>query len=273
MSIHDYYKQAGRGYFYLAAVSALLFVVFLLLYFVLDQGPLEGLDGLVLLAVMALGFLIAGFVKRHRSVTPYPKGAVAESDQDLHTVSRVVIAPLIHLLREYRIFSLDGKQIAEVRDVVTGWRRYRSFILELLGIRMFFPKTMEVATEDGVIYRLEKNAGIHEVYELYTIEGTKIASYKMNVWNPLRTYATIHDRDGKQIGENDGGFSGQQFIVKDKEGSRLVELKHQGIPMEALELFSGVNGDLVDISQDQIDEELRPVFIIAPILVKLHFRK
>ncbi|ADH97662.1 hypothetical protein [Salisediminibacterium selenitireducens] len=273
MGIHDYYKQAGRAYFYLAAVSGLLFVVFFLLYFVLDQGPLAGLDGLILLGVMAVGFLITGFVKRNRSVTPYPKGAVADSDHDLHSVSRVVIAPLVHLLREYQIFSLDGKKIAEVRDVVTGWRRYRSFILELMGIRMFFPKTMEVATEDGVIYRLEKYGGFHEVYELYTIEGTQIASFRMNVWNPFRTYATIHDRDGKQIGENDGGLSGQRFIVKDQEGNRLVELKHQGIPMEALELFSGVNGDLVDISQDRIDEELRPVFIMAPILVKLHFRK
>lgn len=234
---------------------------------------MDQIYSMVTFAVMAIGFLIAGFVKKYRSKQDYAPPVNVAQSHDLHSVNRVVIAPLVHLLREYQVFAMDGQLIAEVRDLTDGWRRYAAYIQELAGIRMFFPKTLEVRNEQGAIYRLEKTGGIHEVYTLYSIEGTRLAVYKMNVFNPFKTYALIYDAEDALIGENDGGISGQQFKIKDASENTLIEMKHQGIPMEALELFSGIHGDLVDLNQNLIPDRLLPAFIIAPIIVKLHFRK
>ncbi|WP_069366432.1 hypothetical protein [Salisediminibacterium beveridgei] len=274
MGINHYYRRTGRAFFLLSIISGVSFVLFLLLYMVSDEGfTIDAMQGFLLLSVMTLGFLIAGFVKRHRAGQTYATPELIADEHDLHVVNRVVIAPVIHLLREYQVFALDGKRIAEVRDLARGWRRYAAYFLELIGIRMFFPKTLEVHNDKGAIYRLEKEAGIHEIYRLYSIEGTQLATYQMNVFNPFKTYALIYDASGNLIGENDGGISGQQFNIKDESDNTLIDMKYQGIPVEALELFSGINGDLVDLNHKRIPETLMPAFIIAPVIVKLHFRK
>ena len=274
MGVNQYYQRTGRAFFILSGVSGGFFILFLMIYIYSEDGfTLDSIEGLALLLLMTIGFLIAGFVKRHRSGESYDKPSLNLDQHDLHSVNRVVIAPVVHLLREYQVFALDGKRIAEVRDLAKGWRRYAAYFLELIGIRMFFPKTLEVQNDEGAVYRLTKDAGIHEVYRLYSIEGTQLATYKMNVFNPLKTYALIYDAKGELIGENDGGIGGRQFKIKDESGNPLIEMKYQGIPMEALELFSGINGDLVDLNQERIPEGLMPAFIIAPVIVKLHFRK
>lgn len=275
VGLNRYYDRTAIAYFILGFVFFLLFMMLLISRWLegitsLDQ---DSLPQYALTFLGGIGFIIAGYYKRKRSNTSYKRMLLNGNEKDLLTASRLLIVPHVHWLREFELFAMDGTSVASVREDVHGWKRITTLLMHLMGLRPFLKKKLIVENGRGLMFYMDKKAGIHEIYRIYDAKGCQRATFKMNVFNPLRQYAVIKDTDGHVLGENDGGFSGVHFKVKDTDGETVVNLKHKGIPMEALEMFAGTHGDIIDINQEALDGKDKIAFILAPIIVQLHFRK
>ncbi|GEL07382.1 hypothetical protein [Salisediminibacterium halotolerans] len=195
--------------------------------------------------------------------------AVPDRAQPLAGHRRLMIVPFVHWLREYVLFTLDGQAVARIHENVSGFRRIASIPLHVIGLRAFLKKSLHISNQNGLLYRLEKKRGLKHRSHLYHADGTHLGYYDINVWNPARSYTTIFNPAGEQIGENHGGFSGMQFEIRNQSGNPVIQIKYEGIPTEALETFSGVRGDIIDYTD--APEAREPLFLLAPVIVQLHF--
>ncbi|MDG5789685.1 hypothetical protein QA612_19700 [Evansella sp. AB-P1] len=275
MSLHHHYKRTSIVYFILSGMLFILSLILLLLFFIIDvppEGNVEFIIWSVYSFVGSIAFLIIAIIKKKRSKTNYKVPILSKDEKDLFKANRLMLVSHVHWLREYDYYALNGKSVARIREDVEGWKKIQTFILHLIGLRAYLKKTLVVENGEKVLFYLEKKRGLHQHYYIYNEENLLISSFKMNVFNPMKQYATIYDHNGNIIGKNDGGFSGIQFKIVNNENVPLIELKYQGVPLEAMELFSGTNGDIVDINREAISDTDLIKYIIAPVIVKLHFR-
>ncbi|PYZ91855.1 hypothetical protein CR194_16725 [Salipaludibacillus keqinensis] len=274
MGINRYYWKTSKPYFLLGSVFLLVFLVMLFLTW-LDISPFYLWDDLPVYLFTFTGgfaFIVAGAMKLKRAKQNRVRLHEQSTSVNFLTLSRFILIPHVHWLREYELFSLEGESIGRVREDVKGWKKSSAFFLHLIKIRWLFKKTIIVENDDNVLYYMRKDSGIHQIYRIYNKEEEHLITFKMNVFNLLHQYAEITNPKGQLIGMNDGGFSGREFKVVNNQGNRMVELKYDGIPIEALKLFSGTRGDIIDIYHDQIDDCYKEAIILAPIVVQLHFK-
>ncbi|NJP36002.1 hypothetical protein [Alkalicoccus luteus] len=239
-------------------------------YWTLSGWPVE-LEPLVLFITLALagqGHFIAAAVKKRRAAQILT--TVPEVPPALDQERRIMLVPAVHWLQNMHYITMDGEGAAIVREQADGFKKITTAALHLLGLRPYLQKRILVENQQGVMYRLEKKRGLRQYTYLYDQHGTKLGSYKMNVWNVTRRYTTFYNAEGEPIGESDGGFSGTQFKVKNGAGVVLIDVRHDGIPAEALHLFAGTRGDILQFHEDPA--ELHPVHLLAPALIQLHYR-
>ncbi|MFC4736714.1 hypothetical protein ACFO4L_08980 [Bacillus daqingensis] len=239
-------------------------------YWILTGWP-DSPDSLVpLLTLIAAGpgHFIAAAAKRHRAEKL--RLTVPDVPPALEGERRIMLVPAVHWLRNMHYITMRGEGSAIVREEAEGFTKIITALLHLLGLRPYLKKQLIVENQEGVLYRLKKKRGLHQYTYLYDKHGRKLGSYKLNVWNVTRSYTTFYDEAGKQIGESDGGFSGTQFNVKNEEGEVLINVRHDGIPAEAMHLFAGARGDILQFHEDP--GNLHPVHLLAPAVIQLHFR-
>lgn len=274
MNINKYYKKSAKAYIIIGVIQ--LSVALILLYFYLtandSETALDLLFSMIMCFIGGTAFFIFGIAQRKWSKTKFRKNNLSSNEEDFFQASRLMLIPYVHWLREYEYFSLNGNSVARIREDVEGWRKFITFLLHLIGLRHFLKKSFIVENGEKTLFYLEKSRGFTQYFEIFNAEKVLIASYKMNIFNPVKQYAVIHDEKGNIIGKNDGGFSAQNFKVINNNGDKVIELKYQGIPMEAMETFSGTNGDIVDFNFHVLPEREVPKFILAPVIIQLHFR-
>ncbi|WP_444685247.1 hypothetical protein [Alkalicoccus luteus] len=231
-------------------------------------GSLDSLVPFFTLAAAGPGHVIAAAVKKRRA--EQIRITVPETPPALDQERRIMLVPAVHWLRNMLYITMRGEGAAIDREEADGITKIITALLHLIGLRPYLKKRLVVENQEGTLYRLEKNRGLHQYTYLYDQHGTKLGSYKMNVWNVRRSYTTFRDEAGVPIGESDGGFSGTQFKVKNEAGDVLIDIRHDGIPAEALYLFAGTRGDILQFHEDPAS--LHPVHLLAPAVIQLHYR-
>ncbi|PYZ98914.1 hypothetical protein CR205_10190 [Alteribacter lacisalsi] len=272
--ISEYYDRTSRKLIWLGGVMTALTAVFTGWHLFTSFAHFRFNGGMELFVygwVVGPGLLITGIVKKKLAVKKLQKPPVTDADRDLFSARRTMILTHMHWLREYEIYAMDGTRLIHVKEKGGRGHKAASFVLQLVGVRSFLKKRLVVENNGDIIFYIEKERGINAPYYLLDRNRNTAASYKMNLLNPMKQFAVIRDGSGNVIGENDGKFSGIHFKVRNKEGEQLIELFHQGIPSEAINMFGWSNGDMLVTNQSRLSEDTRPAFILAPVIVKLHF--
>lgn len=271
MNIQHYYIRTAKTFRLLAWLSFAATIGIAVFFTVIGWHHLLHPGAVYLVAIPGSfpGFLIAAHAKESRAkklkVTS-PEEALTFEEQ-----KRFILVPFVYWLREFVIFTMKGETVALIREDVTGPQKAAKFFLHLIGLRPYLKKKIIVENQEQVLYRLYKDRGFKQRYHLYSAESEKLAEYDMNLLNLVRAYSNIYDADGKKIGENHGGFGGIQFEVRDREKKKLIDTKYDGIPLEAMNLFAGVRGDIITIEKELGKET--PIFLLAPLLIQLHYRR
>ncbi|ADU31091.1 hypothetical protein Bcell_2838 [Evansella cellulosilytica DSM 2522] len=272
--MHSHYKKASKAYFILSFLQFIGALILLYLVITIDnvEISIQLIYPMIFLFGGSIALLITAIVKQKRSHRKYNTPNISRREEDLFQANRLMLVPHVHWLREYEYYALNGKSVARIREEVEGWKRVVTFFLHLIKLRPYLKKSIIVENGEKVLFYLKKDWGFRQRYRVYNENKELIASYKMNLFNPISQYATIYDENGNIIGKNDGGFSAIQFKIKNNNEEKLIELKYQGVPLEAMELFSGTNGDIVDFNRDVLTDEEMQKFVLAPVIVQLHFR-
>ncbi|WP_090842695.1 hypothetical protein [Alkalicoccus daliensis] len=271
MNIQQYYIRTAKTFRLLAWLSLAAALIITAAFSIIGWQYLLHPNALylVVLAGSFPGFLIAAHAKKTRAKEI--KVTTPEQSLTFEKQRRFILVPFVHWLREFVIFTMKGEAVAVIREDVTGLQKAAKFCLHLIGLRPYLKKKIIVENQEGTLYRLYKDRGFKQRYHLYTSDGTKLAEYDMNLLNLLRAYSNIYDEAGNKIGENHGGFGGIQFEVRDINKNKLIDTKYDGIPLEAMNIFAGVRGDIITVEEDLAHQT--PIFLLSPLLIQLHYRR
>lgn len=271
MNIQHYYIRTAKTYRLLGWLATAAIIILAAVFNVIGWQHLLSPNAIYLLALAGSGpgFFIAAHAKEKRA--KQLKVTALEQPIHLEDQHRFILVPFVHWLREFVIFTMKGETVVLIREDVQGLRKAAKFFLHLIGLRPYLRKKILVENQEEVLYRFYKDRGLKQKYHLYNQQGEKMAQYEMNLLNLFRAYSTIYDAEGNKIGENHGGFGGIQFEVRDRHKTKLIDTKYDGIPLEAMEIFAGARGDIITIEKDLGEETA--IFLLAPLLIQLHYRR
>ncbi|CAM3896111.1 hypothetical protein [Alkalicoccus chagannorensis] len=269
MDIQSFYERKARTHILLTGLEAAGTIGLVFILYILNWPAFQHWYPALALPFSIPVSIILALTARRRAANirlQVPERPAAFQDQH-----RLILVPFVHWLKEYVFFTMQGEAVAVVREDVHGWKKAGTFLLHLIGLRRWLAKRLVVTNAEALLYTLQKEAGWKQRYHLFDADGKKQASYEMNLWNLKRQYSTIYDAGGEKVAENEGGFAGIHFSVVDLTGDRLVDIKYDGIPLEAMNLFAGVKGDILTLQQELGEEA--PVYLFAPLLVQLHYTR
>ncbi|PRO64610.1 hypothetical protein [Alkalicoccus urumqiensis] len=270
MDIQQFYRKKAKTHLLLAGISTAGSLILLAALYILNWPSFQYWNSLLFIPAgipIALGMSLAAKRRAGRIQLTVPDTPAVFTEQ-----RRMILVPFVHWLKEYVYFTMKGEAVVLIREDTTGLKKAGTFLLHLIGLRRYLRKRLLVSNQQGILYRLYKDAGWKQRYHLYEeASGEEIGSYDMNLWNVKRQYSTLYDGEGHRIGENEGGFTGIHFQVLDEEKEKCVDIKFDGIPLEAMNLFGGVRGDIVTARRDLGSHT--PVYLLAPLIVELHYTR
>ncbi|QKS69694.1 hypothetical protein FLK61_23115 [Paenalkalicoccus suaedae] len=268
MTIYDYFTRTIRTYIRVGSFITLLLIGVSLSLFIVED-KLDTLLALIPLAIMGPGLLLGALYKRSQQ-REIPTITQEEPLTPFAEHRRLIAVPVVHWLREVIYFTPKGQSILYAKETATGVKRAGKLLLHLIGLRPFLKQELIVYVEEEPRYFLKKDWGVRERFHIYKGED-KLGMVELDLWKVTKANAKIYCADGTFLGENDGGFSGQYVRIKDSQGDQVIELKRDGIPIEAISLFGNLRGDIVNVINPKQSEKERELFLLAPLFVELHF--
>lgn len=275
MSLKKHHKQMV---YVLIMVAAILFFIGLVVLFAsLGTNYQEEATGerviiyLLTFGLAALTFGVAVW-RLKMAYEEYPVPALTETEENLLTTRRMMLISGVNLRTPYSFYSLNGKEIGIVEEQKTSIQQIFHFLFLMIGLAPILPMHIRLMTSEKTIH-ITKQGGWNKGYNIYDEQGRLISYFQPDnkVWK--RMTIGIFSPEGEKVADLKDNGSGDSFTVAKEDGTRLLFMRIGGVPVEAMELFGTVEGDIIDIDREYVTPMLFLQIIPAPIIIKFLLRR
>lgn len=248
MSIHKHHARNAKRTLFLAIIVWIIIAIGFVVEY--RKGTLfsSEKDNLKLISIVlpACMLLIYSLIERGRA----KKIERIIQDKEISLLleqRRFVVRRETGLFTTVTYFGLDGNTMGMLKEKYDSqiqmiWKGILSFFLKGIYEQQFYLFN-ELGKELLII---KKKRGVRNSYAFYSIMGERIG--ELNQLLSLTKWEwSFLSAEGKEIGKVTGDLSGTLQKGKWQDGT-YIDVKEDGIPLEAVQYFSAGGGSLVTVS-------------------------
>ncbi|PDZ68270.1 sugar ABC transporter ATP-binding protein [Bacillus cereus] len=271
MSIHKHHARNAKRIFLVSIIVWVIVAIALLMEY--KNGTLftSGKENLKLIGVVlpAFGLLIYSFMEKRRSKMLKQENYNIETSE-LFEQQKFVVRKEVGVFQVITYFGLDGSAVGFLKEeydfvMQRVWQAVLSFFVKGLHKQQFY-----LCNHSGErLLRVQKKMGVHNFYIFSDVEGKKIGELKQ-VLSLTKWEWIFLGVDGKEFGKVTGDLSATMQKIDWRDGTN-IDVKEDGIPLEAVKYFSASGGSLVTVSISE-QAELPPAvyYSVAAIVTIKH---
>lgn len=269
MSIHKHHARNAKRIFSLSLIVWIIVVIGLVMEYKKGLLFTSGEENLKLIGVVipAFGLLIYSFIEKRRSKMLKQEIYNIEASE-LFEQQKFIVRKEVGIFQVITYFGLDGSAVGflkEEYDFVSQrvWQAVLSFLFKGLHKQQFY-----LYNQSGErLLRIQKEVGVRNFYTFFYIDGKKIGELKQ-VLSLTKWEWIFLGVDGKEFGKVAGDFSATMQKIDWRDGTH-IDVKEDGIPLEAVKYFSVSGGSLVTASISEQAELPRAVYYSVTAIVTI----
>ncbi|MCC2460833.1 sugar ABC transporter ATP-binding protein [Bacillus mobilis] len=271
MSIHKHHARNAKRIFFVSVIVWIIVAIGLVMEYkkgMLFTSEKENLK-LIGVVIPAFGLLIYSFIEKRRS--KMLKQEIYNIDaSELFEQQKFVVRKEVGVFQAITYFGLDGSAVGFLKEeydfvIQRVWQAVLSFLFRGLHKQQLY-----LYNHSGErLLRVQKKLGVRNVYIFSNVDGKKIGELTQIL--TLTKWEWIFlGVDGKEFGKVTGDLSATMQKIDWRDGTH-IDVKEDGIPLEAVKYFSASGGSLVTASISE-QAELPPAvyYSVAAIVTIEH---
>ncbi|HEK9102972.1 sugar ABC transporter ATP-binding protein [Bacillus pfraonensis] len=248
MSIHKHHARNARRTLYLAIIVWIIIMIGFVVEYqsgTLFSSEKENLK-VISVVLPACMFLIYSLIERSRA-KKIERIIQDKESSLLLDQRRFVVRRETNFFTTITYFGLDGNTMGMLKEkydsqIQTIWKSILSFFFKGMYEQQFYLFN-ELGEELLVI---KKKRGVRNSYTFYSLMGEKIGEINQ-LLSLTRWEWCFLSVEGKEIGKVTGDLSATLQQGKWQDGT-YIDVKEDGIPLEAVQYFSASGGSLITVS-------------------------
>ncbi|KAA0742123.1 sugar ABC transporter ATP-binding protein [Bacillus sp. AY3-1] len=269
MSIDRHHARNAKRIFFVSIIVWVIVTIVLVMEYkkgTLFTSEKENLK-LISVVIPAFGLFIYSFMEKRRSKI-LKKEIYNIENSELFEQQKFVVRKEVGIFQVITYFGLDGSALGFLKEeydfvIQRVWQVVLSFLLKGLHKQQFY-----LYNRSGErLLRVQKEMGVRNFYTFSNIDGKKIGELKQ-VLSLTKWEWTFLGIDGEEIGKVAGDFSATMQKIDWRDGTH-IDVKEDGIPLEAVKYFSASGGSLVTASISEQAELPRAVYYSAAAIVTI----
>ncbi|MEN1938172.1 sugar ABC transporter ATP-binding protein [Paenibacillus sp. 102] len=269
MSIHKHHARNARRTLLLAIIVWIIIVIGCVVEY--QNGTLlsseKGILELISIMLPACILLIYSLVEKSRAKR-IEKIVQGKEISLLLEQRRFVVRRETNFFTAVTYFGLEGNTMGMLKEkydskIQTIWKSILSFFFKGMNEQQFYLLN-ELGEELLVI---KKKRGVRNSYTFYSIMGERIGEFNQ-LLSLTKWEWSFLSSEGKEIGKVTGDLSGTLQKGKWQDGT-YIDVKEDGIPLEAVQYFSASGGSLVTVSVAKHTELQRAVYYAVAAIITL----
>ncbi|MCH4570473.1 sugar ABC transporter ATP-binding protein [Bacillus sp. ES1-5] len=270
MSIHKHHARNAKRIFFVSIIVWIIVAIALLMEY--KKGTLftSEKENLKLIGVVlpAFGLLIYSFMEKRRSKILKQENYNIETSE-LFEQQKFVVRKEVGVFQAITYFGLDGNTVGFLKEeydfvIQRVWQAVLSFLFRGLHKQQLY-----LYNHSGErLLRVQKKMGVRNVYIFSNVDGKKIGELTQ-ILSLTKWEWIFLGVDGKEFGKVTGDLSATMQKIDWRDGTH-IDVKEDGIPLEAVKYFSASGGSLVTAFISEQAELPRAVYysISAIITIK-----
>ncbi|MBK5347721.1 sugar ABC transporter ATP-binding protein [Bacillus sp. TH44] len=248
MSIHKHHARNAKRTLFIAIIVWIIVVIGLVMEY--KKGTIFTSDKEILkligILLPAFGLLIYSFIEKRRAKMLRQDNCNMGSSR-LFEQQKFVVRREVGVFQVITYFGLDGSAVGFLKEeynsvIQSIWKGALSFLFKGLHKQQFY-----LYNQSGErLLRVQKKMGVRNFYIFYSVNGKKIGELKQ-VLSLTKWEWIFLEMNGKEIGKVTGDFSATMQKIDWQDGTH-IDVKEDGIPLEAAKYFSASGGSLVTAS-------------------------
>ncbi|PEY22541.1 sugar ABC transporter ATP-binding protein [Bacillus anthracis] len=248
MSIHKHHERNAKRIFLVSVIVWIIVVIGLVMEYkkgMLFTSEKENLK-LIGIVLPAFGLLIYSFIEKRRSKMLKQEHYNIETSELLEQ-QKFVVRKEVGVFQVITYFGLDGNTVGFLREEYNSviqrvWQAVLSFLFQGLRKQQFYLYNYSGER----LLRVQKKMAGRNFYIFYDVDGKKIGELKQ-VLSLTKWEWIFLGVDGKEFGKVTGDLSATMQKIDWRDGTH-IDVKEDGIPLEAVKYFSASGGSLVTAS-------------------------
>ncbi len=248
MSIHKHHARNAKRIFFVSVIVWIIVAIGLVMEYKKGMLFTSEKENLKLIGVVlpALGLLIYSFIEKRRSKMLKQEHYNIETSALLKQ-QKFVVRKEVGVFQVITYFGLDGNTVGFLKEeydfvIQSIWQAVLSFLFKGLRKQQFY-----LYNHSGErLLRVQKKMGVRNFYIFSNVDGKKIGELKQ-VLSLTKWEWIFLELDGKEFGKVTGDLSATMQKIDWRDGTH-IDVKEDGIPLEAVKYFSASGGSLVTAS-------------------------
>ncbi len=269
MSIHKHHARNAKRIFFASVIVWIIVAIVLVMEYKKGMLFTSEKENLKLISVVlpAFGLLIYSFMEKRRSKMLKQENNHIETSE-LFEQKKFVVRKEVGVFQVITYFGLDGSAVGFLKEeydlvIQRVWQAVLSFLFKGLHKQQFY-----LYNHSGErLLRVQKEKGLRNFYTFSNIDGKKIGELKQ-VLSLTKWEWIFLGVDGKEFGKVTGDLSATMQKIDWRDGTH-IDVKEDGIPLEAVKYFSASGGSLVTASISEQAELPRAVYYSAAAIVTI----
>ncbi|WP_242282190.1 sugar ABC transporter ATP-binding protein [Bacillus cereus group sp. BfR-BA-01346] len=269
MSIHKHHERNAKRIFFLSVIVWIIVAIGLVMEYKKGMLFTSEKENLKLIGVIlpAFGLLIYSFIEKRRSKMLKQENYNIETFELLEQ-QKFVVRKEVGIFQVITYFGLDGNTVGFLKEeydfvIQSVWQAVFSSLFKGLHKQQFY-----LYNQSGErLLRVQKKMGVRNFYIFSNVDGEKLGELKQVL--SLKKWEWIFlGSDGKEFGKVTGDFSATMQKIEWRDGTH-IDVKEDGIPLEAVKYFSASGGSLVTASISEQAELPRAVYYSVSAIVTI----
>ncbi|PEC68340.1 sugar ABC transporter ATP-binding protein [Bacillus toyonensis] len=269
MSIHKHHARNAKRIFFVSVIVWIIVAIGLVMEYKKGMLFTSEKDNLQLIGILlpAIGLLIYSFIEKRRSKILKQENYNIETSELLEQ-KKFVVRKEVGIFQVITYFGLEGNTVGFLKEeydfvIQSVWKAVLSFLFKGLHKQQFY-----LYNHSGErLLRVQKNMGVRNFYIVSNMDGKKIGELKQ-VLSLTKWEWIFLGVDGKEFGKVTGDLSATMQQIDWRDGTH-IDVKEDGIPLEAVKYFSASGGSLVTASISEQAELPRAVYYSTAAIVTI----
>lgn len=269
MSIYKHHARNAKRIFFVSIIVWVIVTIVLVMEYKKGMLFTSEKENLKLIGVVlpAFGLLIYSFMEKRRSKMLKQENNNIETSE-LFEQQKFVVRKEIGVFQVITYFGLDGNTVGFFREeydfmMQRVWQAVLSFLFKGIHKQQFYLYSYSGER----LLRVQKKMGVRNFYIFSDVDGKKIGELKQ-VLSLTKWEWIFFGVDSKEIGKVTGDLSATMQKIDWRDGTH-IDVKVDGIPLEAVKYFSASGGSLVTASISEQAELPRAVYYSAAAIITI----
>ncbi|MGN5652822.1 sugar ABC transporter ATP-binding protein [Bacillus sp. Brlt_9] len=269
MSIHKHHARNAKRIFFVSIIVWIIVVIALLMEY--KKGTLftsqQEILKLISVIIPAFGLLIYSFMEKRRAKMLKQENYNIETSE-LFEQQKFVVRKEVGVFQVITYFGLDGSAVGFLKEeydfvIQRVWQAILSFLFKGLHKQQFY-----LYSHSGErLLRVQKEMGVRNFYIFSDVDGKKTGQLKQ-VLSLTKWEWIFLGVDGKEFGKVTGDLSATMQKIDWRDGTH-IDVKEDGIPLEAVKYFSASGGSLVTAFISEQAELPRAVYYSVAAIITI----